>query len=231
MPESLAPTISRRITDSANTPTLLQSDVPAKSNPDSDPEVQRMIDSIGALAPRHAAMKSALNQYVLTDRPIAEIAADAGYTAPAVLYWIRKLGLRRRRRGCRPLIKPTAAHQQVLELVRNHGMVEAALRTGISRQRVYEVVSRWAPELKVRRRVPKVASVPKRERRAPRSIIVSFRISAEEWQRLHDSQPTTNTPGLSGCAKARAIVLHQLGLSSATVAAITPPPHQTSKLI
>jgi hypothetical protein len=99
-------------------------------------------------------------------------------------------------------------------------MAEAARRTGVSRQRVYEVVSRWAPELKGRRPAPKTASIANRERRAPRSIIVSFRVSALEWQRLQDSQ---STPGLSGCAKAREIVLKELGLASTNIGGTTNP--------
>jgi hypothetical protein len=218
-PDNLAQLFTRQVTDGVNKLTLLQSGFAAKPKATSDPEVQRMVDSIMQLSPRHEAMKCALKEYLLTERPLSEIAAEHSYSGPAVTYWLRKLHLRRRRRG-RPSSRPSAKGQQIIDLVRSHGMVQAARRTGVSRQRVHEVVSRWAPELKGRGRIRKLLQVAEPKRRLRRNFVVSFRVTSEDWQRLIASQPTPQTNGSSAGAKARGIVLKELGLAFTGAAAL-----------
>jgi hypothetical protein len=176
-----------------------------------------------ALPARHASMKRALLEYLLTDRPLVEIAKANSYTVPAISYWMKKLKLERRHRGRRPLSQPTAEHQRILELVRSHGVAEAARRTGVSRQRISEVVCRWGPKLKRRRAVQKLVAGTPRKRRVPRDVIVSFRISTDEWKRLLSTEPKAGNANLSGFDKARAIVLGFLDRSEAENRELRPP--------
>ena len=194
----------------ANEVNLLQGPDFAKPNLVLDPEVQKMLDTIMALAPRHASMKSALKEYILSDKPLTQIANEHSYTPPALIYWIRKLGLPERPRRRPLLLEPTEQSKRIVLLVRQYGIKEAARRGGISRQRVSQIVCRWALGFKGRQVLHKVASLPKSNRRSPRNIVVSFRVSTDEWRRLLATKPTTGGECLSGFGKARAIVLRYL---------------------
>jgi hypothetical protein len=115
----------------------------------------------------------------------------------------------------------------VIALVREHGTAEAARRARVSKQRVSQIVCRWAPELKGRRRARTIVALPRPKRRSPRNIIVSFRVSANEWQQLLITEPTTSEVGLSGFEKARAIVLNylvQTGGDGGAPAQVSPRP-------
>jgi hypothetical protein len=217
----------------ANKANLLQGPDFAKPNPVLDADVQKMLDSIMALAPRYALLKNALKEYVLTDKPLIQIASEHSYTPPALTYWARKLGLPERPRGRPLLLKPTEDHKRVIALVRQHGVVETARREGISAQWVSQVVKRWAPELKGKRINRTVVPLPQPMRRPARKIVVSFRLSAAEWGRLLDTQLTTDEENLSGFEKARAILLHYLDSTGgdggeATQAAAAPEPTWTN---
>ena len=204
----------------------------AKPIPELDPGIQALVDAVMALAPRYSCLKSALRHYLLTDRPLSHIAREHSYTATALVYWIGKLGLPRRRRGRCVLRTPTERHRRVIALVREHGTAEAARRVRVSQQRISQIVLRWAPELKGRRRVSKIIALPRSKRGSPRNIVVSFRISADEWQRLLTTEPTVEEVGLSGFEKARAIVLKYLGQSggdSGAPAEAPPAPTQDTQ--
>jgi hypothetical protein len=197
----------------ANEANLLQGAEFAKPNPVLNPEVQKMVDAIMALAPRYALLKNALKEYILSDKPLIQIASEHSYTPPALTYWIRKLGLPERPRGRPILLNPTGDHLRIIALVRLHGIVETARREGISKQWVSQVVKRWAPELKRKRISRQVVPLHRPPRRAARKIIVSFRLSAAEWQLLLNMQSTSGEEDLSGFEKARAIVLNYIGSS------------------
>lgn len=152
-------------------------------------------------------LKSALVAYLTADTLSKDIAREHGFTAGVLSYWARKFGLPLRRRGRRPLLQPTSVGQRILELVRAHGISETARLARTSKQRVHQIVSRWEPELKGHRKAPKSLERPQRERRPPRTVVVSFRISTEEWLRLSASEVTSAGLGLSAYEKAREIVL------------------------
>jgi hypothetical protein len=130
------------------------------------------------------------------------------------------------------MVAPTRQHCYIIELVRQHGCAGAAQRAGISKQRVFQILCRWAPELKGRRPARKIVALPPRKRRSTRNIIVSFRISTDEWHRLLATELHSNTVGLSGFEKARAIVLNYLGQSggdSGAPAQASPAPTQDAQ--
>ena len=215
----------------ANEANLLQGPEFAKPNPVLNPEVQKMVDAIMALAPRYSSMKSALKEYLLNDKPLIQIAAEYFYTPSALTYWARKLGLPERPRGRPLLLKPTEDHKRVITLARQHGVAEAARREGISAQRVSQIVSRWAPELKGKRISRIVVPLARPMRRPTRKIIVSFRLSAAEWGRLLNTQLTTDEENLSDFEKARAILLHYLdstGGNGVEAAQAAPAPETAS---
>jgi transposase-like protein len=197
-------------TGDANGTRVPQGQLLAKPNPDPDPEMQRLVGIVMSLAPRYATLKCALKEYLLTERPLHEIAKEHSYTGSALLYWIRKLGLTHRHRGRRSLSQPNQDHRRVLALVRQYGVSEAARREGISKQRTFQIMCRWAPELKGRRRLrnPTIRPVPKP--RQLKNIIISFRISDGDLRLLLDSPLFPNGLKVSGSARARAIVLKNL---------------------
>ena len=79
VPASLEVQINRAETN------LLQGPALAKPIPELDPEVQKMVAAVMALAPRHDIIKCALKQYLVSDRPLNEIPKEHSYTAPALV--------------------------------------------------------------------------------------------------------------------------------------------------
>jgi len=208
----------------ANSTILLQHNAIAKQIQHLDPPLRRMINVVMELSPRHDALKCALKQYLLTDRPLAEIARKHFYTGAALTYWIRKLGLPRRRRGRLAFRIPTAAHERVIALARQWGITEAARRLGISKQRASQVVRRWFPKIR-ERSTRRGAPLPRPQRRQPRNVVVSFRLSTQEWQLLVSAPQDSCEPNMSGSERARAIVLKSLAPEG--VDGHTPPEAST----
>lgn len=210
-----------------NKTTLLEERHVAKPNPDFDPEMRKLLDAIMRLAPRYALLKKALTEYLLGDQPLKKIASEHLYTPAALVYWIRRLGLPQRPRGRPALLKPTDDHERIIAEVRQYGAAEAARREGISKQRVSQIVQRWAPDLK-RKRVRKNVTRLRGKRGPARVIVVSFRLSADEWRLLETAPEASGKLNLSGSKKARAIVLAHITTdghgSSPTTAVIAHTP-------
>ena len=142
----------------------------------------------------------------------AKAVADRYALAPSTIhYWAKRLGLPERQRGRRPSMQPNPKLQRILDIVRIEGIAGAARRVGISRQRVFQIVCRWEPHLKGRRIGAKVVKLKQPSRRPRRNIVVSFRISTDEWQKLLATECGGDRRQMSGFAKARAIVLGHLG--------------------
>jgi len=169
-----------------------------------------VVSSILSLAPTKPAVMSALVDLACSDETAKAIAERYALTASFVHYWGKRVGLPKRQRGRRMLLEPTPRHARILELVRAHGITEAARRVGISRQRAHAVVCRWEPALRGRRPVVKLTVLPRPERHPPRVVVVSFRISTGDWERLLNATPVGGEGEMSGFAKARAIVLSHL---------------------
>ena len=119
-----------------------------------------VVAAIMALATTKPVLMSALVDCVCTDDTAKAISNRYSLHQSTLSYWNRQVGLPKRRRGRRALLQPTAEHKQILELVRNHGISGAARRASISKQRVSQIVCRWAPELKGRRRATKSVALP-----------------------------------------------------------------------
>jgi len=176
-----------------------------------DAEVMdEIVSAILALGTTRPAAMSALVDLACSDETATVIAERYALTVSFIHYWGKRVGLPERQRGRRMLLEPTARHARILELVRAHGVTEAARRVGISRQRAHAVVCRWEPALRGRRPVVKLTVLPRPERHPPRVVVVSFRISAGDWERLLNATPVGGEGEMSGFAKARAIVLRYL---------------------
>ncbi|HEY5912029.1 MAG TPA: hypothetical protein VJA21_15605 [Verrucomicrobiae bacterium] len=189
-----------------NKTTVLEERHLAKPNPDLDLEVKELLDAVMSLAPRHTLLKNALREYLLSDQTLKKIAIEHSYTPGALVYWVRKLGLPQRPRGRPVLLKPTEDHKRIIAEVRQYGAGEAARREGISKQRVSQIVQRWAPDLKRKRTRKNI--VRSRAKRGPtRAIVVSFRLSPDEWRLLETTPVASGRVNISGSKKARAIVL------------------------
>lgn len=169
-----------------------------------------MLDTVMALPPRFASLKLALKSYLVSGAPLIKIASAHSYSAAGLVYWVRKLGLTRRKRGRGFLLAPTEEHKRVIALVGQCGVAEAARRGGVSKQRAWQIISRWAPELKGRRMRPKLLP-PLRPKRGPaRKVVVSFRLLPDEWQLLLGAPSPSGQLNLSASKKARAILLDHL---------------------
>lgn len=173
-----------------------------------------IVAAILALGPTKPPVMSALVDLACSDHTAKEIAKRYAFKPSALHYWGKRIGLPMRQRGRRALLEPTPKHARILEFVRAHGITDAARRVGISRQRAHAIVCRWEPALRGRRAVVKLAVLPRAERRPPRNIVVSFRISAGDWERLLAAAPVDGEGKVSGFAKARAIVLSHLATPS-----------------
>ena len=176
-----------------------------------DPALLKLVNDVRARAPRYGSLKRALMQYLVTDRTLADIAADHSCTFAALMYWAGKLQLPGRRRGRRVLLAPSADDRRVIALFRKYGAVEAARRAAKSRARVYQVLSRWAPDLKrpwhsrnaVRQQPPK--------RHAARCEVIAFRLTHDEWRALQATTLPSSASNLSANERAREMVLRFIG--------------------
>jgi hypothetical protein len=169
-----------------------------------------VITAIMALGSKKPRLVSALIDYVCSSDTAGEIAHRYAFHKSLLSYWSRRVGLPLRQRGRRNLLVPTPKHLRILEIVRAHGRAEAARQVGLSRQRVHQIVCEWAPELKGRRLCGNLVPLPRPKRCPARKIIVSFRLSTDEWQLLQTSRSATSELSMSGFEKARAIVLNHL---------------------
>ncbi len=185
----------------------------ANRNSDRNPTLSTFVDRVRAHAPHSTPLRSALLQYVLTDRSLVEIADWNLCTISSIMYWAGKLKLPGRQRGRHALLAPTPDQKRVIRLFREFGAAEAARRSAKSRQRIYQIIGRWAPELMTQRTLYNNRRTPWPERRVPRCNVIAFRITADELRRLLAATPTSSAARFSANAKARAIVL----------AHITPP--------
>ena len=150
---------------------------------------------------------SALVDLVCSDNTAKVVAERYSLNPSSLHFWSKRVGLPLRQRGRRSSLEPTAKNARILKFVRAHGITGAARRIGLSKQRVYWVVCRWEPELRGRRSTVKPMVVPRPSRSPARNIIVCFRISTDEWQRLLTAAPVDGENKKSGFSKARAIVL------------------------
>jgi hypothetical protein len=122
----------------------------------------------------------------------------------------RAVGLPKCQRGRRALIHPTLEHQRILDLVRTDGISGTARKVGLSKQRVFSLVKRWTPGLKGLRPPSKTVSSPRRNHSPRRMVVVSFRLSSDEWNQLLTLRTVAGGQNMSGCQVARAILLHHI---------------------
>lgn len=180
----------------------------AKAKLRSAKATESLVAAIMAIGTKRPELMSAIVDCICSRDTARAISHRYSIHESVLSYWSRRFGLPLRRRGRRALRHPTLMHQKILELVHQHGVAEAARRMNISKQRASQIVGRWAPELKGRRRSRKVAPLSQHKRRPPpRNIVVSFRISTDEYRRLLAARPSFAAAQSSGFGKARAIVL------------------------
>lgn len=188
----------------------------------------RLVAAIIALGTKKPELMSALMDRACSDDTSRAIAQRYSVHESTLSCWTKRIGLPMRRRG-RPVLKePTAEHLRILELVRMYGGAEAARRIGVSRQWVSRIVCEWEPQLGGRRRTAKATTVRPHERRPRWNLVISFRMSAIEWDRLLAAQVTDGDSKLSGPSKARAIVLNHIAPSGSdgdkpTDSSVSPP--------
>jgi hypothetical protein len=202
---------NRDLQSDANTDIVLHNALDAKEKMVNAKATEEVVAAIMALGPKKPALMLALVDCICSDHTAKAIADRHSIHQSVLSYWSQRLGLPKRRRGRRVLLRPTLEHQRILKLVGEHGIAKTARRVGVSKQRIFQIVCRWAPQLSRRPTFVKAVTLPPRQRRPPRKIVVSFRISTDEWQRLLAATPISGESGMSGCHKARAIVLHHIG--------------------
>lgn len=168
-----------------------------------------VIQTILSVKPRLSRLQPALIELLSSKSTAKSIAKKHGVSEPTLSYWTQRLKLPRRRRGRPVLLGPTPLHERMLALVRIHGVAEAARRSGLSRQRVHQVVCTWAPELKGHSRKCRMENHPNTGKPAPKDVVVSFRLTRDEWQRLTNTDVQAPTP-LNAGNKARLIVLQKI---------------------
>jgi hypothetical protein len=208
-----------------NTPT-------AKTNPRCDIDVRKYVAVAMRQAPTNGSLRLALMQRLLTDRTLADIAAENSCTIAKLEYWVIKLRFPRRKRGRRVRRAPSVDDKQVIDLFRRYGAAETARLATKSRPRIYQILSRWAPELKRpwHRRDGAHEQPPKRH--AAQSEVIAFRLTPDELRALEATRPKSSLSDFSVNKWARELVRHfiatpagngrEVGHNSASSALITP---------
>ena len=83
-------------------------------------------------------------EYVHSSKSTAEIAARFGISLSTLTVRAKRAGLTLRKRGRWPLSEPSSVQKEILAFAAIHGGNEAALRFGISKQRVSKLQRRWS---------------------------------------------------------------------------------------
>jgi transposase-like protein len=159
-----------------------------------------VLAAIMELAPKKPALISALIDCACSAETATEVARRHSLHKSVLSYWSRQLGLPKRRRGRRAFLRPTPELQRILELVREHGVVETARRIGVSKQRVSQIAQRWKDYLPVRAlrvQAPVGGDRGKEiaKRKEPRIRVISFRLSLTELQLLRQRYPEVKSVG------------------------------------
>lgn len=88
-------------------------------------------------------LNSMLKDYVEGKKSVDAIAKHYGVTPGALTTRVKKLGLPLRGRGRWQREKPTPKQKQIIAFAAKESCQKAALKFGISKQRVSKIVSRW----------------------------------------------------------------------------------------
>lgn len=145
----------------------------------------------------------------------AELAQRHQVSRSTITYWTKKAGLPLKRRGRSCLAEPNAAQREVIELSKSLKQTQIAQRFNISKQRVQQILKRWAhllPKPIVNPTAPP-SQLPQRE---VRERIICFRLTSRQVERAYDflSELGVNK-GVSDNAACRAVFL--IGLQRASI--------------
>jgi hypothetical protein len=165
--------------------------------------------AIVALGVKEPALMSALVECVCSNDTAMAIAQRYCIHPSTLSHYSKVVGLPKRRRGRRPNSQPTSMHQKILDLAKTHGLAGTARRIGVSKQWISYVVKKWGPGLKGPREPVEIVT-PSPRKHGPRTVIVSFRLSDEEWQQLVSAKPKLASQKWSPGNHARAMVLEQI---------------------
>lgn len=188
------------------------------------PALLKLVNAVRAGASKYGSLKSALMDYLTTDRTLVDIADEHSCTIATLAYWGAKLGFPKRKRGRRVLRVPSADDKRVIDLVRQYGAADAARRAAKSRPRIYQILARWAPELKRPWRRRDAGREQPRERHAARSEVIAFRLTQGEWKSLQATMPPSGGSNLSANGKARSIVVGYIASPTGTGRNLTQNP-------
>jgi transposase len=89
------------------------------------------------------AMSDALKDYVNTERPTKDIAAQYGVSASTLTVWAKKQGIALRGRGRERQRQPDARTREILEMAETLVLEDVGKAAGISKQRVSKILRRW----------------------------------------------------------------------------------------
>ncbi len=132
-----------------------------------------------------------LRDYLEGEHTVAQIGRMHGVSAVTVCNLVARAGVPRRRRGRRVLQEPSERDRAILEAVKLRNFEDVGREYGVSRQRIEQITKRWRDWNPVERDLALRAAAcvsPARSKRALKSCIVSFRLTAEEAARLSQYQ-------------------------------------------
>ena len=128
------------------------------------------VDSLKSVEADSRKLDPAMEEYARGKKSVGEIAKRHGITPGALTARAKKLGLPLRGRGRWRLKSPTAKHKEIIAFAEKESGQAAALKFGITKQRVSKIVGRWK---KKRPSSSDEAKIPRDERKLH---VISFRV-------------------------------------------------------
>lgn len=128
-----------------------------------------------------------LRDYLEGKHTVAQIGRTHGVSAVTVCNWAIRAGVPRRRRGRRVMAEPSDRDREILEAVKTRTYKDVGQEHGLSRQRVEQILRRWGRRNGVVRGKERHAApivTVQGAKKAPKSCVISFRLSPEEASRL-----------------------------------------------
>ncbi|HEY5911660.1 MAG TPA: hypothetical protein VJA21_13755 [Verrucomicrobiae bacterium] len=169
---------------------------------------------------KESLRSTVLREYQASDDTLETIGGRHGVPISTITCWAKKNEIPLRGRGRNLQKEPSYQNQQILFSLPGQTYDEVGRKFGITKSRVAGIVKRWRdwakeshlpfPQPPRKKSAPTPRPVVLRE---PRSVVLSFRLTAAQASRLKDSTMNTASRESSLNALARSILLNAINSS------------------
>jgi transposase-like protein len=160
---------------------------PTPDTPRSAGKTRRKFDGDLALGGRDQR-RAIAEAYLDSTVTVTQIAKNYGISPAMVIYHSKHEGVAPRKRGRRPLTKPTLRQQEILRKASTTPIRELLNQVGYSKQYISQLKKRWPAWVITMNKKARLNATPEvsKSRRPTREVILCFRVSAAECKKIQE---------------------------------------------